>query len=190
MKKKLKVVLIVLSVFLLAACFKNMNPSERVEDLMNRYVKNDPSIISELNEYISKQDLTDKQKERYKNIIKDEYSTIKFKVKDEKIDGDEARVEVEIEVKDLYKASFNAGEYLKSNRDEFIKDSVFSEEAFIDYRLKMMEETEDTVKYTIYIDLLNVDGIWTVETIDEETLEKIHGIYNYIEDSNSNSDMT
>jgi len=183
MKNKLKIfTIIILSIFLVG-CYKNMNPSERVEDLMDRYIKNDTNIIEELDEYVDNQDITEEQKRRYKEIIKNEYQTIKYSVKDEKIDGDEAKVEVEIEVKDLYKASKDASLYMREHRDEFLIDKIYNEEKFIDHKLKTMEESNDRVEYTIFINLKRVDGIWTIEEIDEDTLEKIHGIYDYESDN-------
>ncbi len=156
-----------------------MSPSEKVENMMNRYIKNDQEIMNELDATLTEQKLTKAQMTRYKEIIKDEYSNIKYDIKDEKIDGDEAKVELQIEVKDLYKASKKAGDYLLDHTEEFYTDDVYDETKFKDYKLKMMEEMTDTIKYTIFIELSNEDGIWTIHELDQETLEKIHGIYDY-----------
>ena len=156
-----------------------MSPSEKVENMMNRYIKNDQEIMNELDATLTEQKLTKAQMTRYKEIIKAEYSNIKYDIKDEKIDGDEAKVELQIEVKDLYKASKKAGDYLLDHTEEFYTDDVYDETKFKDYKLKMMEEMTDTIKYTIFIELSNEDGIWTIHELDQETLEKIHGIYDY-----------
>lgn len=183
MIKKLKVVLVLLVLLLTTACFGNMTPSERVEEMMSRYIKNDKDIVEELDSYLERQDLSDENEERYKKIVLDEYATIQYTIKDEQIDGDEATVEVAIEVKDLYKASNEAGKYLMDNPKEFYSDNKYDEEKFIDYKLKLMENTKDTVEYTIYVNLKKEDGIWSIEQLDEDTLEKIHGIYDYDSDS-------
>jgi len=180
--KKIKTILVVALLLVLTGCLGNMTPSEKTEELMNRYIKNDANIMEELDDYMEKQDLSTEQKERYKNIIKDEYSTIKYKIKDEVIDGDDAKVTVDIEVKDLYKCSNDAGVYLKDHREEFLTDDVYDENKFIDYKLSLMEKNTDTVKYTITIELKKTDNIWTILEMDNKTLEKIHGIYNYDED--------
>lgn len=146
---------------------------------MNRYIKNDQEIMDELDSSLTEQKLSKAQISRYKEIIKDEYSTIKYTIKDETVDGDEAMVEVQLEVKDLYKASKKAGEYLLDHANEFYTDGVYDESKFKDYKLQMMEETSDTITYTIYVPLTNEDGIWTIRELDDETLEKIHGIYDY-----------
>lgn len=184
MKKRLKLVLAVILVLFTTACFGNMTPSERVEEMMSRYIRNDEDIVKELDSYLERQDLSDKNEARYKKIVLDEYATIQYTIKDEKIDGDDAKVEVAIEVKDLHKASTEAGKYLMDHPKEFYSDNKYDEEKFIDYKLKLMENTKDTVEYTIYVDLKKEDGIWSIEQLDEDTLEKIHGIYDYDSDSN------
>lgn len=179
MMKNIKFLVILFALIILTGCFASMSPSEKVENMMNRYIKNDQEIINELDETLREQKLNKAQIARYKEIIKDEYANIKYDIKDEKIDGDEAKVELQIEVKDLYKASKKAGDYLLDHTEEFYTDATYDESKFKDYKLKMMEESTDKINYTIYIDLTNEDGIWTIHELDQETLEKIHGIYDY-----------
>ncbi len=157
----------------------SMTPSERVENLMNRYIKNDKEIELELDTYLAEQNLSEEQKLRYKKIILNEYATIDYKIKSENIEDDKATVEVDIRVKDLYKASKNAGTYLVDHVDEFYENDIYNEQKFIDYKLTTMEENESKKDYTIYIELTKKDGNWTIEQLDNETLEKIHGIYDY-----------
>lgn len=163
----------------MVGCVGNFTPSERVEEMFNRYIKNDQKIMDELDVYIGKQNLSSDQKDKYKDIIKNEYATIKYVIKDEKINGDEAVVEVALEVKDLFKASKNAGEYLADHSSEFYENGVYDKGKFVDYKLEEMRKYGETVNYNVYIDLIKKDGIWTIEQIDNETLEKIHGIYDY-----------
>lgn len=162
-----------------SGCFLNESPSSKVEILMNRYIKNDQEIMDELDMYLSEQNLTETQMNRYKEIIKNEYSTIDYRIKDERIDGNNATVEMSLKVKDLFGASKRASEYLIHNAAEFYTDGRYDESKFKDYKLKVMEETDDTIEYTVTIALVNEDGIWTIRDIDEDTLEKIHGIYDY-----------
>lgn len=184
MKKIAKWSLMVFSLILLSGCLGNMTPSEKVEDMFGRYIRNDINIMNELDSYLDKQDLSKNQKERYKKIIKDEYATIEYDIKDEKINGDEATVVVDIEVKDLYRASKEAGDYLLDNAEEFYTDSVYDKDKFIDYKLGVMEKNKNTIKYTIDIDLKKKDGTWVIKNLDNTTLEKIHGIYDYEIDNN------
>lgn len=179
MKKNIKLFLLILVAVFLAGCFNKLTPSERVEDMMNKYIKNDEELLKELNTYIEKQDLTADQKDKYKKIIKDEYASIKYEIKDEQINGDEARVTLDIEVKDLFKASDDAGAYLLSHSDEFYDNGAYDKKKFIDYKLSLMESSKDTAEYTIFVDLKNRDDVWTITELDNATLEKIHGIYDY-----------
>lgn len=179
MKKYIKILFMVLGIFVMVGCIGNFTPSERVEEMFNRYIKNDQKIIDELDVYIGKQNLSSEQKDKYKDIIKNEYATIKYVIKDEKINGDEAVVEVALEVKDLFKASKNAGEYLADHPAEFYENGIYDKGKFVDYKLEEMRKYGETVNYNVYIDLVKKDGIWTIEQIDNETLEKIHGIYDY-----------
>lgn len=182
MKRKLTVFIAVLCVILVSGCFNNMSPSEKVEEMLSKYIKNDKNILTELDTYMDKQDLSNEQKDKYKRIIKDEYASIKYKIKDEKIDGDNATVEVSIEVKDLYKGSKIASDYLIDHTLEFYTNDIYDEDKFIDYKLDTMEKNKDTITYTIFIGLTRKDGMWTIDNLDNEILEKIHGIYNYESD--------
>lgn len=185
MKKNLKFLVLFVGLILLAGCFRSMTPSEKVEDMLNRYIKNDKDIVTELDTYLKEQNLTDEQRERYKNIILDEYATIKYTIKDEKIDGNTATVEASITVKDLYKANKKAGDYLVEHAKEFYTNDIYDESKFIDYKLTTMEDFDETVSYTIYVELKKDDDIWVIQDLDNDTLEKIHGIYDYETNENS-----
>lgn len=179
MKKIYKIMGVILTVVLLTGCFGSMTPSEKTEDFLNKYIKSDEKIMKELDTYINKQDLTDKQKERYKTIIKDEYSNILYDIKNETIDGEKATVEVSIKLKDLHKPNKEAESYLKEHATEFYTGEIYDPAKFVDYKLERMEKSSDTISYTIYINLNKVDDVWTIEDLDDATLEKIHGIYDY-----------
>lgn len=181
--KKIKIVLMLLCSLLLTACFNQLTPSEKVEDLLNKYIQNDPSLLEELDTYLDKQDLRQDQREKYGNIIKNEYSTIKYTITDERIEGDSAKVTLTIVVRDLYKSSKEAGEYLLNHSQEFYQNGVYDKEKFIDYKLSLMENGTDTKEYTIEIDLKNRDDNWIILELDNATLEKLHGIYDYDEDA-------
>lgn len=179
MKKYLKIILIIFGTFILLGCTKEVKPSDKVEFLISKYVKNDKDIIDELNTYLDMQDLNKEQIERYKNIIKLEYSTLTYEIKNESIENNRAKVEVEISVKDLYKPSANAQKYLEDNPTYFYTDGKYDQNKFIDYKLKLMETSEDRVTYLIYFSLTKKDNVWTFNDISEDTLEKIHGIFDY-----------
>lgn len=102
-----------------------------------------------------------------------------YTIENEKYDGDNANVTVKITVYDLYKAQTNASKYLNEHQDEFLTNGVYDGSKYLDYKLNEMRDIKDTISYTIVFKVIKVDGKWQVEQPDEETLEKIHGIYNY-----------
>lgn len=179
MKKRVCIFLSMLLILVLTGCMSNVSPKEKVEKFLNAYIQNDSDIILELEEYLDKQDLTNEQRSRYKEIIKDEYSTLKYNIKKETIDGNNATVEVEITVKDLYAASSQAENNLLENPIDFYVDGSYSKEKFINHKLDIMETTKETTTYPIEFNLEKNDGAWHLKEIDQEVLEKIHGIYNY-----------
>ena len=179
MKRIIKALSILIFVITLSGCFSNMGPKETVSDFLKQYVELDKDIIKELDKYLEKQDITSEQKSRYKKVIKDEYSSISYKIKKENIKGNTAKVEVEITVKDLYSASKNAEQDLLDNPLDFYVDGSYSSKKFIDHKLDIMEHTTDVQTYTISIFLEKEDNKWKILELDNDTLEKIHGIYNY-----------
>ena len=176
MKKLLLTILIIIA---MTGCINKIRPSDKVEYMLNKYIQNDDEIISELNTYLDMQELSKEQIERYKNIIKTEYSTLKYTIKDENIDENNANVEAEVIVKDLYKPSKEAQNYLETNPMEFYSDGIFDQDKFIDYKLNLMESSEDVINYLISFSLTKKDNVWELDDLSDDTLEKIHGIYNY-----------
>ena len=181
MRKYIKYLLIFASIFILTGCLGLMGPSEKIEAMLDKYIKNDSSIIKELEDYLDLQELSDEEKARYEAIIKKEYAQIKYEIKNETIEDNNATVEVALSVIDLYGASTIAENYLLDNPTKFYTDGIYDTHKFIDYKLGIMEKYTETKDYTIYLNLSRHDDIWYIEEPDEETLEKIHGIYNYNE---------
>ena len=90
-------------------------------------------------EYVDdRNELDDDQKGTYKEILKKQYSDMKYEITDEKYDGDNAVVTVKLTVYDLYKVQKDADKHLADNPDE---------------------------------------------QLSNESLQKIHGIYNYENES-------
>ena len=179
MKKYFKLVILSICIAFLSGCILLMGPSEKVDAMLSKYVNCDKTIIDELDDRLNEQELNSEEKERYKNIIKKEYSQMKYEIKEEKIENDFATVTVDIKVIDLYGASLKALDYLYSNPSKFYTDGVYDSHKFIDYKLNVMEHYEETKDYTIDIALSRHNDIWYIEELSEDALLKIHGIYNY-----------
>lgn len=179
-----KFILIIFTAFLLVGCSLNNTPSKRVEEVLKKYQTLDSSVVDNL-ELITEgvEDLKNsKDREKYTKIMKTQYSDLKYTIKDEKIDGDEATVTVDISVYDYYKIQRDANDYLESHRDEFYTDDVYDEAKFLEYKLKKMMDASDRIEYTIDVNLVKENDKWEVVEFDKDTLEKIHGTYNYKRD--------
>lgn len=150
-------------------------PTKKVEAYMDGYQKLDDSVVNDIDALVNNTKYTVEQKTRYKELMKKHYKDLKYEIKEEKINGDKATVEVEVEVKDYSKV-------LSSNviPDE-IKDEEgnYSEEAYYDYQLTQMEQVKETVKYTITFYLTKTNDEWKIDDLSEATKQKIHGIYIY-----------
>ena len=85
-----KILLCLISIFCLVGCSIGPanTPSKAVEEYLDRYVHNDDLVMNELDEYvIDKNDLKDEDKDTYKEVLKKQYSDLKYEITDEKYDG-------------------------------------------------------------------------------------------------------
>jgi hypothetical protein len=183
MKKVVSCVLVLLS---LTGCACNANitkdtPTKKVEQFFNNYQTLNDDVLTQLDEVINKETtFTDAQREIYRDIMKKHYQDLKYEIKDEIIDGDNATVTVEIEVKDYSKTMTESDEYLNAHPKEFNDtNGVYDVTLFNDYRLEKLKEVTDTVTYTLDLTLTKVDDEWRLDDISDVDESKIHGTYNY-----------
>lgn len=183
MKKFLKLLLVMVFTITLVGCScMQMDAKSRVEEFLDQYRNLSANVLGDLDEVVDAEaDLTEEQKEKYRDVLKKQYSDLKYEIVNETYDGDTAVVEAKITVYDLYKAQKEATEYLNDNRDEFNDENgVYDTAKFMDYRLEQMQKNTDTVEYTIEFNLTkDDDGNWQITELEQSDLEKIHGIYNY-----------
>ncbi len=181
MKKKTIFTLLLLSIFLLVGCSMDNTPTKKVENFLNNYRSLDESVITQMEEIVKGDNLmNDDQKTTYKDVLRKQYQDLNYVVKDERVDGDTATVEVEIEVYDYYKVTKDAETYYQEHADEFKDDKgVLSESKYVDYRIDKMKNQKDKVKYTLTFTLTKVDNVWVLDDIDDTTRQKIHGLYAY-----------
>ena len=175
-----KIILIIMSILLLPACTISNSPSSKVKEYLNQYNNLSDSVKLDLESKVASENLSDENKKVYKDLLTKQYRNMKYEIKDETINGDQANVKVNITVLDYYKGQKAADEYVKSNPKEFYNDNqIFNNESFNTYKLKQMSKVKDTVNYDITLNLNKVDGQWKLESPDRITLEKIHGLYDY-----------
>jgi len=179
MKKILSIFSICLLLLLTTACSLGNTPTSAVERLLAKYNNQDEEIIVELDDYVNDSDLTDAQNEKYKSVYLRQFKDMKYEIKEEKIDGDNATVTVQITVYDYYTVDKDANDYLEKNPDEFKKDGEYDKSLFTDYKLSKLEDANVTVDYTIDFELTKIDNDWQINDLTTEQLEKIHGVYEY-----------
>lgn len=177
-----KIIPIIGCIFLFTGCSMIMStPTKEVENFLGKYQKQDSIVVKQLEDVVNKDTtMNDEQKKNYKEIMKKQYQNLTYKIKDETIDGDNATVEVEIEVYDFYKASKQADNELVNNNEQFLgEDGLVDNSKFMDYKIKQMKDTKEKVTYTLNLTLTKKDKEWKMNDISDTDREKIHGIYNY-----------
>lgn len=153
---------------MLVGCAMGNSPTSRVEDLFTKYQKLDEDISMGIDNVVNQQDLTEDHKKRYRKLLEQQYKNLSYEIKDELVDGDNATVLVEIEVLDYKKAISD----LTFDSDNYTKESYDEE------KLGRLEKTQDKVKYTLEIKVKkDNDGNWKVESLTQEQIKKIQGMY-------------
>ncbi len=182
MKKKIFLIVSLLLLVVGCGCMKK-TAKGAVQDYLNQYKNLSANVNSDMDDVIDNENLTDTQKEKYRDILKKQYQDLKYDIVSEKYDGDNAMVDVKIKVYDLYKVQKDANDYLTTSGDEFKENGVFSNDLFMDYKLDKMKKTMDTIEYNITFNVTKDDkGNYKVSDLSNTDLEKIHGVYNYDND--------
>lgn len=157
------------------------NPTKKVENFFSNYQTLNSDVLKQLDDVVSKEtDFTEEQREEYKEFMKKHYKNLKYEIKEEMIDGDNATVTVEIEVTDYSKVMTDADAYLEQNPNEFNDESgVYDVSLFTRYRLDKLKDAKDTVKYTLDLTLTKIEDEWALDALSETDESKIHGMYIY-----------
>lgn len=180
-----KVLYIFTFLLILTGCgMMNNTPTKKVEELLNKYQTNDSSVINDLDNVLtSDYSLSEDERREYSEFMKKHYQDMKYKIKQETIDGDSATVEVEITVRNYASAVNDANDYRLSNSDKFDEENTFAS-----YRLKEIKKVSDTETYTLTFHLTKVNDIWQVEPLSRDDESKINGLYG-VNDVNIESDI-
>ena len=172
--KKLFYTLTILLLF--SGCsMMNNTPTRKVEALLSKYQSNDSSVLDDLdNVLMNDYNLTDDERDDYSDFMGRHYQDLTYKIKDEKIDGDSATVDVEITARDYSNALKEANEYRTQNADMFDSSNTFAS-----YRLGKLKEVDDTKTYTITFHLTKDNKEWKVDPLSSDDESKINGTYGY-----------
>lgn len=177
MKKKIYIFSLLSLILILCGCGMGNNPKSKVETVLNRYQNNSGSIESELDDYLKTLTIDDTYYDDYKKVYIKQYQDLKYEIKDEKINGDIATVNAEIDVYDYYKTENDVKNYISTNQNDFMENGIYSSKKALKYKIDKLNTTTSRVKYNITFHLTKVDDDWTVDNLSNEDLEKIHGVY-------------
>ena len=177
-----KILAIIMVTFLLCGCGLSTAKSA-VESYLKKYKSLDSEVLVDLENIVESENLSEKDKDKYREVLKKQYKDLTFEVLEEEYDGDIGYVTVKISVYDLYKASKDASTYLANNTDKFLDDDGnYSEELYTSYKLDQMQNMNDKIDYTITFTVTKEKDKYIVGQTTENDLLKIHGIYNYEND--------
>jgi len=177
---KKKIIGFICLIFLVCGCADMMNtPSRRVEEFLGKYQTMDSDVLDDLSDVIDHtNEYSEEGKKEYKTLMQKQYQNLSYKIKDEKINGDDATVDVEIEVFDYHNALEKVKDYIKEHEDEFEKDEKdSSQKKKEEYRIKQLKAVTDKANYTITFHLEKEDKVWKLQKLSDEDLQKIHGLY-------------
>ena len=168
----MKKIFLALFVILLSACTLGAatTPKQKVSEFLDKYKNENSDIIEDLVNTIKNDIKVADHQERYKTLMTKQYKNMKYEIKDEIIEDNNAVVEAEITVYDYGSAIKKANEYLNSHPDEFKKedkttakeeDTVttneksdgasvtntdYDEDKFMEYKISEMEKVTDIAK--------------------------------------------
>ena len=159
---------LLLLIFICFGCELNNTPTSKVDELFNKYQMVDDDITLGITNVLDEQNYNETQRKRYRTLLENQYRNLSYEIKDEKVDGDEAIVTVEIEVLD----------YKKTISNLTYDSSTLSLEEYNNKKLDLLEDAKDKVIYTLEINLnKDNDGNWKVEALSNADLKKIQGMY-------------
>ena len=183
MKKIYSIFVMLLLVIFISGCESNLmnTPTKRVETMLNNYITLNSGVLDDLDETLLKdKTMNDNQKMEYKKVIKKLYQNMSYEIIKETIDGNNATVEVEIEVYNLKKAIDKSNSYLQEHKDEFLNDDKsINNEKFNDYKLNELKNAKDKVTYTLNLTLKKVEDKWVLDNLTDTDISKIHGMYDF-----------
>lgn len=175
-----KIAIIILGILLFYGCNLTNTPTSVVEKYLDDYISLNDNVLENMEMTILDENLSSENRDIYKEVLSRQYENLKYEIKDESINGEDASVLVKISVYDLYKSMNDSTTYMNENYDEFVDDNnMFNQDMFTEYQLNNMLIANDIVEYEITFNLAKKDGNWVLKEPNRETLEKIHGLYNY-----------
>lgn len=181
-----KILYLFICIMFISGCGNMGNtPTKKVEAFLNKYQTNDEDVMKDLDTtLISDSNLTEDERNDYREFMKKHYQDLTYKIKDEKIDGKNATVTTEVTVRNYADVVNEANEYKLKNADKFT-----STDTFASYRLNKLKDVTKTETYTINFYLRKDNNDWKLQDLNEEDQSKINGLYG-VKDDTVLSDIT
>lgn len=155
-------------------------PTKKVETYFNNYQILHEDVLKDLDKVIEEKiNYDENTKKEYRELIKKQYKNMQYEIKEEKIDGDNAKVTVEIIVKDFTKTIEEAQKFKENNIEEFYEEGTYNENLYRKYLIEKLKESKEKITYTLELTLHKEDKKWVLDPISEENENKILGIYKY-----------
>lgn len=181
MKKEIKIFLAIFACVLFIGCSKDLSntPTKKVEEVFSKYQTLDKDVIKDLDKVVAEdENFNTKQREKYKKIMKKHYGDLVYVVKEETVNGDDAVVEVEIEVTNYKNILKEAEKYRREHESEFYDEKgKFDTSKFIDYKLDKIEKAKEKTKYTLEVGVSKRNDKWTVDSLSNDDKDKINGVF-------------
>ena len=177
----MKKILILFFLFMfVVGCNLSNTPSGKVEKYLNDFKNLTDDVVMDIETKVSSENLSEENKTLYKNIIVNEHENLKYEIKEESINGDNAIVVVKITVFDFHKIERESVDYMNAHPEEFSDiNGMIDNNLFNTFRLNKLNNVKDTVDYEISFYLSHKDGEWILQNPDKPTIEKLNGFYNY-----------
>lgn len=160
----LKRLIIIISIIIITGCSLSNNPNSKTEELLGKYQSLDNSIILSPKTLANDNNLSIDLEKEYTELIKKQYQSMSYEIKDTKEDGDKATVTVEIEVLDYKKIINQTNGPIDDNYHKRLIDKL--------------KQAHDKVTYTIDITLTKDNRKnWETEPLTTDEENKLLGIY-------------
>ena len=143
-------------------------PTSKVDALFNKYQTLDSDIDNGINNILDEQNLSESQRNRYRDILEKQYKNLTYQIKEELVDGATATVIAEIEVTDLKKSINNL----------VFDSTIYTKQTYDEEKLNRLENAKDKVKYTLELTLTqDSNEEWKLDALTNEQIKKIQGMY-------------
>lgn len=153
-----------LGIFLLFLCFGckmetdfTNTPTKKVEAYLSDIQAAKSEVLEDALNY--EENFSSFSKEEYQKVLAHQFKGMIYEIREEKIDGSKATVDVAIEVYDRAKM-------LEDLKEETVENQI-----------KELLNRDDRVNYSLTFHLTKEKETWKLEPLDQEDQEKLYGIY-------------